>query len=152
MTISARMIGACLLACSVSAGALAQAGTDWDSLKSSDWGSSQSRQTQPSAPEQSSGAKASPGQDAGTSHMADSSGSTGIKQAFVKLGMAEPRAACYQDVLSQQLSPDEQERAAKIVSESSDADEVRTNVVTAGPTIMGGFSAADAKCPEGMGS
>lgn len=74
----------------------------------------------------------------------------GIAQAFVKLGMEEKRAACYQEVLAQQLSPEEQQQAAEIVGQASNADEVKTNVVSAGPNIMGGFSAADAKCPEGM--
>ncbi len=147
MTIHTRALGACL-ACAVSIGTLAQAGTNWDSLKSSDWSGNQGE----SQPDSGQAASGRGGQSAQGANVTQSSGGTGIKQAFVKLGMAEQRAACYQDVLSQKLSPDQQEQAAQIVSESTDSDEVRTNVVSAGPTIMGGFSAADAQCPEGMGS
>ncbi len=66
--------------------------------------------------------------------------------------MAEPRAECYGKVLAEQLSPDKQEAAAQLVRDAATADDVKSSVITSGPEMVGGFSAADATCPEGMGS
>jgi hypothetical protein len=125
MTIDMRSLSACVFACAV---AMATAAPAESVLKSIDLN----------------------GMEAGLdAELAAEQG--GIAQAFVKLGMEEKRAACYQEVLAQQLSPEEQQQAAEIIGQSTNADEVKANVVSAGPTIMGGFSAADVKCPEGMG-
>jgi hypothetical protein len=146
MTIDMRALGACVFACAVATATLAPAETDWDALDSKGWGATATQ----------GGARAAQQSDASgrVAQSSTPSGGTGdgIKQAFVKLGMAEERAACYQDVLAQQLSPEEQQRAAELVSESEDASAVKTNIISAGPTMVGGFSAADASCPEGMGS
>ena len=128
MTIDMRLLSACVFACAVATATVAPAESVLKSIDLEE-------------------IEADLGADG--AELAATEGS--IAQAFVKLGMDEKRAACYQEVLAQQLSPEEQQQAAELVGQSSDADEVKTNVVSAGPTIMGGFSAADVKCPEGMG-
>lgn len=141
MTIDLRALGVCVFACAVAMATVGPAETNWDALDSAGWGGT------------GTGTKQSEdGEKVAQTAASGSDASAEIKQAFVKLGMAEKRAACFGAVLAKQLSPEEQQEAAKLVGESSDADEVKLNVMTAGPTMVGGFSAADASCPEGTGS
>lgn len=134
ITRSARIAGAAVLL-----GSLALAGAhaaDWEELDSDSW-------------EQNESASQSPDSENGASPV--QAESVGIAAAFERLGMAEPRAECYEDVLSDKLSPEEQQQAADLIANASDAAEVRIAVLDAGETIVGGFSAADVSCPEGMG-
>lgn len=128
-----------IVAAIVCAGAVSSASfaeeTNWDALESSGWS-----------------VAAGPADDvrsaeAGSVGQADIGAA--IQSAFVDLGMAEDRAACYGEVLVQQLSPEDQQQAAELVRGSANADEVKTSVITSGPAMVGGFSAADAMCPEG---
>lgn len=133
ITRHARIAGAAVLL-----GSLALAGAhaaDWDQLDSNGWKQNESA------------SKNLPGKNGASAAQA---GNAGIAAAFEQLGMAAPRAECYEDVLAEKLSPEEQQKAAAIVANASDAEEVRTAVLDAGETIVGGFSAADVSCPEGM--
>jgi hypothetical protein len=117
--------------------------TDWNQLKANSWGGA----------EAGASAEAESGADKVASAEADTSGNYGaqIATAFQNLGMEPARAGCYGETLTQQLSPEEQEQAAQLVASASTGEEVRIAVMDAGPTMVGGFSAADASCPEGMG-
>ena len=117
--------------------------TDWNQLKGNSWGGA----------EAGASAGAASGSDKVASAEADASGNYGaqIATAFQNLGMEAPRAECYGETLTQQLSPEEQEQAAQLVASASTGEEVRLAVMDAGPSMVGGFSAADATCPEGMG-
>ncbi|HLS19345.1 MAG TPA: hypothetical protein VK090_06000 [Paracoccaceae bacterium] len=133
ITRSARIAGAAVLL-----GSLAFAGAhaaDWEELDSESWEQNESASQTPSEN------GAAPAQEE----------SVGIAAAFERLGMAGPRAECYEDVLSEKLSPEEQQQAADLIADASDAEEVRISVLDAGETIVGGFSAADVSCPEGFG-
>jgi hypothetical protein len=129
------LIAAGLVAGAVAAGT-ARADTDWDSLSTAAWGSKQTDEAEKLA--QASGGS---GDD----------WSVAIQEAFVGLGMAQPRAECYGKVLAEQLSPEKQQAAAQLVRDASSSDEVKTSVISGGPEMVGGFSAADASCPESMG-
>jgi hypothetical protein len=123
-------------------GALATApagATDWEALDS--WGGG------------SAGGKAGPEAAAATGSRGADAGDHGaeIADAFENLGMTAARARCYGEVLAGQLPADKQQQAAELVRSASDADEVRQNVITGGPTLVGGFTAANEQCPEGMG-
>jgi hypothetical protein len=120
-------VSAGLLAGAVVVGA-AQADTNWNALSSAGWGGNQVA-------------------DAG----AGGDWSTAIQKAFVDLGMAEPRAECFGRVLAEKLSPETQQEAAELVSDAATATEVKTSVISGGPEMVGGFSAADASCPESLG-
>ncbi len=130
-------IGACLIVGTLAIAAVVQAGgaragTDWDALSGDAWGGKQA---------------------GGSGKVAEASGGgmgAEIKKAFVKLGMADARAECYGSVLVEKLSPEGQEKAVKLVQGASDAEDVKTGVITSGPEMVGGFSAADASCPESM--
>jgi hypothetical protein len=117
--------------------------TDWNQLKGNSWGGA----------EAGASAEAASGSDKVASAEADAGGDHGaqIATAFQNLGMEAARAECYGESLTQQLSPEEQEQAAQLVASASTGEEVRLAVMDAGPTMVGGFSAADATCPEGMG-
>lgn len=133
ITRHARIAGAAVLL-----GSLALAGAhaaDWDQLDSNGWKQNESARQN------------LPGKNGASTTQA---GNAGIAAAFEQLGMAAPRAECYEDVLSEKLSPEEQQQAAALVAHASDAQEVRIAVLDAGETIVGGFSAADVSCPEGM--
>jgi hypothetical protein len=126
---------ASVLSAAVVLGSAARAETDWSALSSAGW-------------------TVKPTDDA--EKLADASAASGewsaaIRKAFVELGMAEPRAECYGKVLAEQLSPESQKEAAQLVSEAATADDVKTGVLSGGPEMVGGFSAADVSCPESMG-
>ena len=136
MNIRTRGIGgvaACLVAGAIATAAQA-AGTNWGALSAADWA----------------------GTDAGTT-LAQAGGGAGgdwsaaIQKAFVDLGMAAPRAECYGKVLSEKLSPEGQRAAAELIDDAATADEVKLGVISGGPEMVGGFSAADVTCPESMG-
>lgn len=133
ITRSARIAGAAVLF-----GGLALSGhaADWDKLDSNGWGEAQgestSEDTTSAAPAEASG------------------GEIGIASGFERLGMEQVRAECYEKVLSEKLSPEEQRQAADLIGNASDAEEVRMAVLDSGETMVGGFSAADVTCPEGM--
>jgi hypothetical protein len=116
-------------------GWVAQADTDWDALSGADW-----RAIEPADGDTLDEAAA------GT----DAWGAT-IQRSFVNLGMAEARAKCFGHVLAKQLSAADQQQATLLVSRASSADEVKTGVMSGGPEMVGGFSAAGASCPENMG-
>jgi hypothetical protein len=117
--------------------------TDWNQLKANSWDGG----------EAGASAEATTGSDKVAAADADSSMNYGaeIATSFQNLGMDAARAECYGETLTQQLSPQEQEQAAKLVASASTAEEVRLAVMDAGPTMVGGFSAANATCPDGMG-
>ena len=73
-----------------------------------------------------------------------------IAAAFEGLGMDAARAGCYGETLAGELAGEDLRTAINIVEDAESANDVKIAVVTAGPTIVGAFSAADAKCPEGM--
>ena len=133
MEISKRAITAfsvCVLAGAVAAGSAVRADTDWDALSGADWGST-----------------GNAGADAG----AGGEWSAAIERAFVDLGMAAPRAECYGKVLAEELSPAVQQEAVQLVSDAATADGVKVGVISGGPEMVGGFSAASVSCPKSMG-
>lgn len=135
--IMTRGAGVAAAAALLGAVAVAPAGAaDWDSLNASAWGG------------QSSGASA----DSTGMATADSKAHYGVEiaTAFQSLGMSSARAECYGKVLVSQLSVDEQQQAALLVDSASDSEQVRSNVMSAGPTYVGGFTAANESCPESM--
>ncbi len=127
-----------------SAFATAQA-TEWNQLQDSAWNKEQTQAN--------SQASASGGSAPTASSSASGAGDAGteIATAFENLGMEQARAECYGKVLTEKLSPDDQQNAAQLVRSASNGDEVRSAVLDAGPNMVGGFSAADTTCPEGMG-
>ena len=137
MEISKRAITAfsvCVLAGAVAVGSAVRADTDWDALSGADWGST-------------GDAGAAAGADAG----AGGEWTAAIERAFVDLGMAAPRAECYGKVLAEELSPAVQQEAVQLVSDAATADEVKVGVISGGPEMVGGFSAASVSCPKSMG-
>ena len=138
---------AALLAASSFAAAQA---TDWNKLQSNSW-----NQSGDAAGQATTGAS---GDSAGQATMGEAAAGAGgtdwsaeIATAFQGLGMEPARAECYGNILTNQLPPEAQEEAAQLVSAATSGDEVRMAVMDSGPTMVGGFSAADASCPEGMG-
>jgi hypothetical protein len=139
------MIGSRSLAAWVVAGALgagmgtaAMAETNWGGLSTADWSGEQTQGVERIA-------------RAGGSAGAGDDWSAAIQKAFVELGMAATRAECYGKVLSASLSPEEQQAAAELVDAAATPDEVKLGVISGGPEIVGGFSAANVRCPESMG-
>ena len=84
---------------------------------------------------------------AAPAHGADASAD--IAAAFEGLGMGPARARCYGETLEGELADEDLRTAVRIVEDAESANDVKIAVVTAGPTIIGAFSAADVKCPEG---
>ena len=113
--------------------------TDWDKLQSNGWKNDNSAAGQSSMGEVATDADA-------TADLA-----TRISGAFQNLGMEPARADCYGEILTGQLPAEEMEEAVQLVSNAENGQEVRLAVMDSGPTMVGGFSAADASCPEGMG-
>lgn len=74
-----------------------------------------------------------------------------IATAFEDLGMDAARAACFGRVLSSELSGSDLETAAELVRTASNGADVQSAVMNEGPTMVGGFSAANTSCPEGAG-
>lgn len=132
-----RSVAVWLVAGALATGPAALAETNWDALSAADWSGKQ-------ADDHDKIAQAGAGGGSGD-------WSSAIQKAFVGLGMAEPRAECYGKVLAEQLSPEGQEAAAELVGEAASADEVKVGVISGGPEMVGGFSAADVTCPESMG-
>ena len=136
--IGRRGLAASAVVGTLGAGTLAMADTNWNALSTADWGG---------APAQEVGPIAEAGGGAGGAN----DWSDAIQKAFVELGMAEPRAECFGEVLAEKLSPEEQQAAAALIGDAATADEVKIGVISGGPEMVGGFSAADATCPESMG-
>lgn len=130
------------LAALIGASAAPALATDWSTLKSSDWNGG----ADAAATEGSSGGEAVAAADpsAGTDWSAE------ISSAFQGLGMDQARAECYGEVVTGNLSADDQEEAASIVRNAADGQQVRSDVMNAGTDMVGAFSAADGACPEGM--
>lgn len=76
--------------------------------------------------------------------------SIGIATEFERLGMEPARAECYEDTLSEKLSPEEQQEAAELLAGASGSGEVKLAVMSGSQALIGAFSAADVNCPEGM--
>ena len=114
---------------------------DWEKLNSWEGGQAE--------------AGATAGDDADAEGMATASpeatGGAGaeIATAFEGLGMDAARAECFGKVLSSELSGSDLERAAELVRTASNGAEVQSAVLNEGPTMVGGFSAANTSCPEG---
>lgn len=128
--------GARLTAAAALLGAIAVApvgAADWDSLNSSSWGGSAAADSTGMA-------------------TADRKAHYGVEiaNAFESLGMSAARAECYGKVLVSQLSADEQQQAAELVRTASNSEDVRSNVMSAGPNYVGGFTAANESCPESL--
>jgi hypothetical protein len=141
----ASMTGSRSLAAWVVAGALgtgmgtaSMAETNWGALSAADWNGEQMQEDERIA---QSGGGIGAGDDWGTA----------IQKAFVELGMAAPRAECYGKVLAANLSPEEQQAAAELVDAAATPEDVKMGVISGGPEIVGGFSAANVRCPESMG-
>lgn len=132
----ARAIATFLFAGALATGPAALAETNWDALSSAGWSAKQTADAEKVA-------------DAGAAAGKDFS--VAIRKAFVDLGMAAPRAECYGKVLAEKLSPDAQQQAVRVIDDAATADEVKLGVISGGPEMVGGFSAADATCPESMG-
>lgn len=128
-------LAVCLFAGALAAGTSAMAETNWDALSDAGWGSTQ----------------AGDGQMVAQAGAGSGDWSSAIQKAFVDLGMAEPRAECYGRVLAERLSPESQQAAAQLVGSADSADAVKVGVISGGPEMVGGFSAADATCPESLG-
>lgn len=131
-----RSVAVWLVAGILATGPAAVAETNWNALSAADWSGKQAGDLDKVAQAAGGGS---------------GDWSSAIQRAFVGLGMAEPRAECYGKVLAEQLSPEGQEAAAELVGEAGSADEVKVGVISGGPEMVGGFSAADATCPESMG-
>lgn len=69
-----------------------------------------------------------------------------IATAFIGLGMQDSKAVCYGSKVSENLTPEEAQRAASIVEASSDGEEVREGVSTSTGNIIMAFSYARDKC------
>ena len=123
----------------VAAGPAALAETDWDALSGAAW------HAEPAEAAKVADTTTAPGAASG------SDWSAAIRKAFVDLGMADARAECYGRVLANALSPEDQQAAAKLVGDAETAGDVKLGVIAGGPEMVGGFSAADATCPESLG-
>lgn len=133
----AQIVGsAILLGCLALASAHA---TDWEQLDSSDWSNAQDK-------------TASQGTDQNVEPEGKAergiSGESGIAAGFMRLGMEQPRAECFESELSEALSPKQQQEAASLIASAKDAQEVRMAVLDAGGTMVGSFSAASRSCPK----
>ncbi|HET7410273.1 MAG TPA: hypothetical protein VFJ13_08725 [Paracoccaceae bacterium] len=137
ITRGARLAAAAALAGAAAFGT-AQA-TDWDKLQGDGW-----------SEEANGNGQASMGEVAADANAATDWGAE-ISTAFQGLGMEPARAECYGNILTEKLSPAQQEEAAQLVSAATNGQDVRMAVMDSGPTMVGGFSAADASCPEGAG-
>lgn len=110
---------------------------NWDALNASGWGA---------GGDDAEGMASSTADPATSGHFG-----ADIASAFQSLGMSAARAECYGRVLASQIPAGEQQQAVDLVRTASNADQVRQNVLNSGPNIVGGFTAANESCPEGMG-
>jgi hypothetical protein len=69
-----------------------------------------------------------------------------IATAFVDLGMAESKAACYGGVVREQLSQEEADRAAAVIEAADDGEEVREGLSQTSGNIITVFSYARNTC------
>jgi len=75
-----------------------------------------------------------------------------IANAFIDLGMTPERARCYGATVAAELGAEDRQTAVRLVHQADSAADVKTRVIGAGPAFVGAFSAANARCPEGMGN
>jgi hypothetical protein len=69
-----------------------------------------------------------------------------IAKAFVGLGMQDTMAACYGGKVTESLSREEAMRAASIVEQAGDGEEVREGVSHSTGNIISAFTYAKSKC------
>lgn len=69
-----------------------------------------------------------------------------IAKAFVGLGMGETMAVCYGGAVTSELDQKEGLRAASIVEQASDGEEVREGVSNSTGNIISAFTYAKSKC------
>jgi hypothetical protein len=78
--------------------------------------------------------------------LAQTQAETRISQAFIHLGMAQNKAACYGQTIGYNLDQGSKSQAASIVETARDSRDVRQGVMQAGPQMINAFSAAHNRC------